>query len=54
MKGKKRKDFDLVVEVARAKGISREDAATWLVENNEGLMESLDRLEERVKDGRLP
>lgn len=44
----------LVEEVAKSKNISREAAATWLVENNKELMDSLDRSEERVKVQGLP
>lgn len=45
---------DLVGEVARLRNTSRCDAATWLVENNEAVMDSLDRLRERVRTQGLP
>ena len=45
---------DLVAEVAKSKNISREAAATMLVENNKELMKSLDKIEERVKAQSLP
>lgn len=45
---------DLVKEIAKEKNISIEDAATMLVENNEGLMKSLDRAIEKVKAQSLP
>lgn len=46
--------IDLVAEVARLRNISRCDAATWLVENNKGLMNSLDRIRDRVTAQGLP
>ena len=46
--------IDLVAEVAKSQNISREAAATMLVENNKELMESLDKIEERVKAQSLP
>lgn len=46
--------IDLVAEVAKSKKISREAAATMLVENDKELMDSLNRVGERVKAQSLP
>jgi uncharacterized phage-associated protein len=41
--------IDVVTELSKKLGISTEEAATTLAENNKELMESLDRARERVK-----
>jgi uncharacterized phage-associated protein len=46
--------IDLVAEIAKTKNISIEEAATMLVENNEGLLSSLDRARARVEAQGLP
>ena len=46
--------IDLVAEVAKSKNITREAAATMLVESNKELMKSLDKIEQKVKAQSLP
>jgi uncharacterized phage-associated protein len=46
--------IDLVAEVAKAEDITREAAATMLVENDKELMNSLKRIREKVKAQSLP